>query len=298
MKVLVTGTSGLVGGGIARHLVDLGWEVNGLSRKPSSVEGLTHDVRADLTLKTSAQLVSGAMPKCSAIIHCAASLDLNLYNPEVVLTNCLGTQQMLQLAQMWSCSNFVYLSSVPVIGAPKYLPITEGHPTNPRTAYHAAKFFGEQITGLAAADGVNATILRLTSPVGVGMPPNRIVPIFIKRALQNEPIQLVGRGSRRQNYVDVRDIGQAVEKCLDGDARGTFNIAGEKSISNYDLAAVCVRLLNSSSKISFSGQPDAEEGQTWEVSIEKAAKSFGYKPCFSIEDSICAIGAEYASGTH
>ncbi|MFC1461804.1 NAD-dependent epimerase/dehydratase family protein [Verrucomicrobiota bacterium] len=161
----------------------------------------------------------------------------------------------------------------------------------PFTAYHASKLFGEHLVRIANRKKPTGATLRLTSPVGPGMPENRILSVFAKQALTGRPIQLAGQGSRRQDYVDVRDIAYAVELCLKGRVKGLYNIAGGTSISNRELAETCVRVLNSSSPIEFSGAPDPEEGIIWDVSIAKASRQFGYEPQHGIEQSISACVA-------
>jgi nucleoside-diphosphate-sugar epimerase len=296
MRILVTGTSGYVGSAIASFLLERGWDVVGLSRNPGRMKGPTEYVRADLGVVSFAEGVFSKISPCDAIVHAAACIDQGLYNSSITLTNCLGTQQVLALANIWHSSNLVYISSVPVIGTPKFLPITEDHPTDPRTAYHASKLFGENLVKIAEHNGLIGSNLRLTSPIGPGMPRNRILPVFVKRAMMGEPLSLAGRGTRTQNYVDVRDISAAVENCLITNNAGVFNIAGKRSISNRELADMCVRTLGSASEIVYTGQPDPEEGIIWEVSISKAKECFGYDPHYSIEESIEAVGAEYASG--
>ena len=293
MRVLVTGSSGHVGGAIATHLVNKGWEVVGLSRTPGRVKGLVQYVQADIGCSLFVGQVSSATLPCPAIVHAAAALDKDLYAPAISLTNCLGTQQVLRLAQMWGVNSFVYISSVPVIGIPQQLPITEEHPTRPLTAYHASKLYGEYLVRVAQRSGLAGTILRLTSPVGPGMPGNRILSVFVKRALSNDPLQLVGEGTRRQNYVDVRDVSQAVERCIRGRMKGLFNIGGDYTVSNYELAQLCVHVLGSSSPITFTGEPDPEEGIAWEVSIDKAVQCFDYDPQYPIEESIRAVATDY-----
>ena len=210
MRVLVTGTSGHVGGAIATHLVDRGWEVVGVSRRTGKLEGLAEQVQVDISSLSFQSEVSSVVSPCSAIVHAAASLDKDLYDPAISLTNCLGTQQVLKLANMWGVKSFVYISSVPVIGRPQGVPITEEHPTDPLTAYHASKLYGEYLTEIARQNGLASAILRLTSPVGPGMPDNRILSIFVKQALVNDPLRITGQGTRQQNYVDVRDVALAV----------------------------------------------------------------------------------------
>jgi UDP-glucose 4-epimerase len=199
---------------------------------------------------------------------------------------------MLALAARWQVSSFVYLSSVPVIGLPRELPITEEHPVQPPTAYHASKLFGEHLCSVARAAGTPTVGLRLTAPVGPGMPDGRILPVFVRRALAGEPLELAGEGTRGQDYVDVRDIAAAVEAAIEAEPSGVLNIASGTCTTNLELAHSCVEVLGSASDVLLSGRPDPEDGVRWEVSIERAAASIDYRPSHSLKDSITAVAEE------
>jgi nucleoside-diphosphate-sugar epimerase len=294
MRVLVTGASGHVGGAIARHLVEVGDEVFGLSRRPGRIAGLAGALELDLGSETAAEQVARQVPACAAIVHAAASLEKQLDAPAIALVNVLGTQQMVRLAQRWDTAQIVFISGVPVIGRPQDLPVTEEHPTDPPTAYHASKLFGETLMQLAGRRGQSTVSLRLTSPVGPGMPADRILSVFVRRALEGEPLLLAGRGTRRQDYVDVRDVAAAVASCLRERVSGLFNIAAGASTSNLELAEKCRCLPGSSSAIHFTGVDDPDEGVNWDVSITEASRRFGYRPQFSLDQSIHAVAADHA----
>jgi UDP-glucose 4-epimerase len=237
--------------------------------------------------------MEGVQP-CEAIIHAAAAMSHDLYDPALSVTNCLGTQQLLKLAAQWGSRQVIYLSGVPVIGRPRYHPIDEDHPAQPLTAYHASKLFGEHLMAIAEPSIGKTVTLRLTSPAGSGTPTTRILAAFVRRAMAGQPIKLLGRGTRRQNYVDVRDVAFAVEASLLTGVSGLYNIAATASISNLDLARACVEECSSSSAIEFDERPDPEEGITWEVTIAKAQRDFGYSPQFTVRDSIRALRDEYS----
>jgi len=289
MVVLVSGASGHVGSAIASHLIDLGCEVVGLSRSLKAAKGFAQQIQIDLCEASFVAKVNSVLPYCDVIVHAAATLDKDLTAPVVSLTNCLGMQHMLALAEQWRVKSFIYISGVPVIGTPQVLPITEDHTTAPLSAYHASKLYGEQLLSIAVRAGLIGCSLRLTSPVGPGMPSNRIFSAFVTRARANQPLILAGRGSRCQNYVDVRDVAVAVEQCLGQAVSGLYNIAGAGFISNLDLARACVETLGSSSSIAFSGQPDSEEGLVWDVSVARAWERFGYIPKYDTAASIRAV---------
>lgn len=294
MRILLTGASGFIGGAIATHLASEGHEVVGLhahSRPCSSNKGFS-DVVMDIASTDAISSLGRETEPCDAIIHAAASLDMNLFATDVSRANCTGLQNILWLATQWRCAKFVFLSSVPVIGVPKFLPITEEHPSQPLSAYHASKLFGEHLVRLAEAHGVIGTSLRLTAPVGPQIPKNRLLAVLVNRALNNAPLEISGTGSRKQNYVDVRDIARASELCLKKDASGVFNIASSTCISNLELARLCITRCNSTSNVLFNGRTDPEGGFSWDVSIEKAKNELGFIPQFNIDDAIAAAVAD------
>lgn len=298
MRILVTGSSGHVGGAITRGLASLGWQVVGLSRRSCEIPGLAQQIQADLGRLGIVEQVTAQTDRCQAIVHAAACLDKALDEPSIALANCLGTQQVIALSRRWKVNHIVYISGIGVLGRPIQVPITENHPIDPPTAYHASKVFGEQLMALASRDGIPAASLRLTSPVGPGMPAGRILSIFVCRALSSEPLELAGSGTRRQDYVDVRDVASGALACLEAGAMGLYNLAAGVSVSNRELAEQCVRQISSASPIRFTGNPDPEEGIDWNVSIARAARSFGYAPRHTLEETIRAVVAEYAHRNH
>ena len=291
MNILVTGATGQVGSAIAAHLAALGHTVTGLSRRHRPVAGMSRHVGISLGSPDFVARVSRDLERQDAIVHAAACLSENA--PELALVNCTGTRQVADLAREWKCA-VVYISGLPVIGRPAQLPVTETHPAAPRSAYHTSKLFGEFMMQQLERDGIAASSLRVTSPAGAGTPKTRLLGVFVARAMQDLPLQLLGTGSRRQNFVDVRDVAAGVERALITGACGLFNIAGGESIGNHSLAELCVAELRSSSPIEFSPRPDPEEGVAWDVSIAKAERELGYRPAFGIRDSIQAVAHEYS----
>jgi UDP-glucose 4-epimerase len=291
VRVLVTGAGGFVGGAVASHLVAAGHEVAGLSRRPAAVPGLYGLLEGNIADTQAAARVADKLDRCDAIVHAAAMLGGSPADPRLVLTNGLGTQQMLVLAERWEARQFVYLSSLPVIGRPRQLPVTEDHPVAPLTAYHASKLYGEQLVAAAAVNGRPGVSLRLTSPVGEGMPEGRIVSAFVRRALAGEPLEVAGKGTRAQDYIDVQDIAAAVAACLDRAATGVLNVAAGRTVENRDLARRCVRALDSASDVRLGAGEDPDEGVRWEVSTERARTQLDWAPQHELEASMRAVAA-------
>lgn len=293
MRLLVTGASGRVGSAIAAGLLQAGHEVTALSRRSCELPEMAAWVSADVGQPGLAGRVKAEVPRCDVVVHAAAAIDHSPHNPDLIAVNALGTQQVVELAGLWDAA-LVYLSSVPVVGQPDPLPVTEEQSVDPPTAYHATKLLGEHLVELARRRGIDAATFRITSPVGPGAPDGRILSVFVQRALAGEPLPLAGLGGRRQDYVDVRDIAAAVCAWLPGRPGGVFNIAAGRAVSNRELAERVIAGCGSASAVELTGRPDPSEAEDWEVSIERAVAAFGYAPAHTLEDSIAAVVAEQA----
>lgn len=288
MRVLVTGAGGHVGGAVARHLAARGFDVAAAVRAPdpslpNNIPQFLFDLGADFSGDLAPE-----MRRCAAVVHCAALLSPAPDDDDAMArVNALGTQLLVRLAAQCGARRLVHLSSMSFLGRPAVLPVTEEHPLAPGDPYARSKLHAEQSVTLADTAGlIHGVSLRISSPVGPGLRRQRIFSRFADAADTGQDIVLHGKGGRRQDYVDVRDVARAVECALNGEQRGVVNIASGRAVSNLELAQACVAAFNSPSRITFSGQDDPDEALTWEISIDKARQWWDYAPQFILRQSL------------
>ena len=202
MKVLVTGSEGLVGGWLCKALSNSGHSWVGLDTASSG------DV---LDLPSLQQAASG----CNAIVHCAALLGQADESPsDIMAVNLQGTWNVLLTARHEEIEKVVFLSSVDVLGifkgerTPDFLPVDESHPCYPNTPYAISKWLAEQMCRQVSAHSELSVIcLR---PPGVWEPATYdwVIGKRTKRAeFEWDPFWEYGA------FIDVRDLAQA---CLAG----------------------------------------------------------------------------------
>lgn len=289
-RVLITGVNGLIGSAIAEALLPH-FEVIGTSIERENLTGLDFDyIPSDITEMAT---LKGLPEKIDVIVHCAAAITKDPYSNLLLKANCIGVQNIAAYANEAGCRQLIYFSSLPVIGKPSIVPITEEHPVDPPTVYHMTKYFGELV--LRKLLGERRTVVfRIPSPIGRKTAPDKIVPVFVRNAMENVDYCLLGQGKRIQNYIDVRDIARAVELAIVKGASGLFNIASQRSYSNRDLAELCIKLFDSKSGITYNGT-DPEEDDQWIVSAEKARRELGFEAQCTLSESLLEIGKNYRS---
>jgi|TARA_B100001105_G_C22284038_1_gene396566 nucleoside-diphosphate-sugar epimerase len=159
MKVLVTGSEGLVGKAVCRALLANGHSFSGFDRTTSG----------DILDQKSLFHAAGS---CDSVIHSAALLGVPGQTPQQIMAvNLQGTWNLLLAAKNAGIDKLVFLSSVDVLGVfkgeriPDFLPLDESHPCYPGTGYAISKCLGEEMCRLfTQANAMTITCLR---PPGV-----------------------------------------------------------------------------------------------------------------------------------
>ena len=290
MRALVTGATGFIGNHLVLELRRRGWDVVCMIRGTvQTQDSSVRCVHGDLLEPESLRFDDIQAGSVDALFHLAALLpskDISL--DRYMQANCRATSLLLQSADRLGIKSVVYASSLPIIGVPKHVPITEKHSANPQHPYHLSKLGGEMECEMARRkQGRRISSLRITSPYGPGMSANGVLARFVDRALKSENIQWLGSGSRAQNFVHVSDVVRATLLAAQTDSPGIYNVGGSETTSMQEFAKLVARLApGSQSKLSAAGTRDPEEGCRWEVDLAHAATGLGYRPAVSLEQGL------------
>ena len=204
MRVLVSGSSGLIGSAVVERLAAAGDEIV----RFDIADG--HDVLDAAAYATAAR-------GCDAIVHAAGGQRPHVADSgeRFITHNVTGNWNMLEAARMAGIRRVVTFSSVNAIGVfrgeakPDYLPVDDDHPIRPPTAYGMAKRLIEELCRCyTATQGVETICFR--PPVVCG--PARIAAFKAARAADAAaewtPYWEYGA------WIDVRDVAGAVLAAL------------------------------------------------------------------------------------
>ena len=128
----------------------------------------------------------------------------------------------------------------------------------PKSPYAVTKLDGEYYCKMFTAEGhLQTACLRYFNVFGPRQDPKSqyaaAVPIFIDRAVKNQPITIFGDGEQTRDFIYVKDIAAAnAFFATESPATGVFNVAYGKKITIKDLATEIIRLTGSKSEIKYA----------------------------------------------
>jgi UDP-glucose 4-epimerase len=286
MKVLVTGSAGFIGGHVCRHLLADGCEVTGFDLNRVGLDDVNEVTGELLDLDALTSAVAGHDVVC----HIGAIGDVYLAAERPGLAaavNVTGTSNVAAAAKRHG-ARVVYASTWEVYGEPRYEPVDEDHPTQPDHPYNITKLAGEQML-LAShrLQGLSALALRLGTAYGLGMRPNSVFEIFIRKAMNGDAITIQGDGSQGRQFTHVSDIARAFALATRSEVAGlALNIVAPEMISIRQLAEQVVERFPT--EVVF-GDPRPGDVPPSHVTAQRAEETLGWKAEVAFEDGMAEL---------
>jgi nucleoside-diphosphate-sugar epimerase len=311
-SVLVTGGAGFIGSNIAEALLAQGYRVVILDDLSSGKMENVLDIKREDNLK----FVKGSIldrgllrsivksENISLISHQAAvaSVTKSIADPVGTMeTNVAGTTNVFHIGAEYGCRRIVFASSSSVYGDAPELPKRETMTTCPKSPYAMSKVAKEML-GTIFSDlyGVSIIGLRYFNVYGRRQDPASdyaaVIPKFISKALDDEPIPIEGDGGQTRDFIYIDDVVNANLSALTGNGvHGTvFNVGNGKQTSILELARTIIELTGSKSEIVFRPKR-AGDIRDSVGDIENAQKNLGYRRTFTIRKGLAETIAWYSS---
>jgi UDP-glucose 4-epimerase len=244
-RVLVTGGFGNLGCWITKSLLDEGFDVTvgTLSGRVPEMFKTAKILPFDLSDAVS---VAGALKGklFEAVVHAGSLNDgfTDGYYWKSYRVNVEGTSSLLHNLQKAQLQRFVYLSTFHVYGVGSGI-ISDSTVPNPVNDYATSHLAAESVVRQHAANGLPATVLRLTN--GYGKPLvaasakwHLVFNDLIRMAYRDEKLVLRSDPNQRRDFLWMGDIAKAVCRfCADASApSGIFNLSFGSSVSLGELA--------------------------------------------------------------
>ncbi|MBC8110443.1 MAG: NAD-dependent epimerase/dehydratase family protein, partial [Verrucomicrobia bacterium] len=244
IMIFVTGGTGFVGSFIIRKLLAENKQIKALRRKDSDVSLLTDIssaidwVEGDITDIT---FLYEAMQGCEQVIHAAAITDTSKKREEIFNTNVEGTANLVNISLLQGIKKFCYISSVLTLGRKNEQIINEEskwEESKYNSLYAQSKYAAEKEVSRAIAEGLNAIIVNPSLVLGLRNQ-DKSNSRFFEHIRQERPFYT----HQQVNYVDVRDVAEAVFQLTFSEISGENFILNAGSIPYKTLADQTADLL-------------------------------------------------------
>lgn len=213
------GGTGLLGAEIARRCLSLGDAVTILARRPpeDDASALLDGARVVVGDATDGDVLASALDGATSVVHAlgvprpAASAPASDAERSAEL---VALEAVLARLAVEGAGELTYLSSGgAVYGDAPSLPVGEDAPCAPRSPYAVTKLAAEQAVRAGAARGISVRVLRVGNVYGVRQRHDRgqgLVATMLHAAITGSPVVVFGAGDAVRDYVDVRDVADAV----------------------------------------------------------------------------------------
>ena len=287
MNILISGTSGFIGGHISQSLRDM-YNTNSIGRSRD-----TH-IKADFGSIESTRALD--LKDYDAFIHCAGVIDEDFKeNPEGAFQRSTHNfSLLLDKVVKAEIKVVVYFSTAHVYGQLKGV-VREDSPVNPLSDYAIAHFAAEQILQRYTVKyGIKALIIRPMAVYGIPQSMStfkrwHLIPYsFLLESIYNKRIELQTSGSQERNFVSIKDISAYVRTYLEQlDVFDTFTILnpiGNDTLSVYDFAIKCSNVYNklTGNECEIT-RPHVSEDDMSRTFQYLTLNSF-YSPCFRLDE--------------
>ncbi|MBV2123384.1 MAG: dTDP-glucose 4,6-dehydratase [Candidatus Thiodiazotropha sp. (ex Ctena orbiculata)] len=331
--ILVTGGAGFIGGNFVHFLLS-----QQDSLKVINLDALTYAGNLD-TLKSledhpnhhfiqgkiqDQELVSGLFEryKPDAVVNFAAEshVDRSIDGPaEFIDSNIGGTFNLLECARVhWQSLpeeardsfRFLHVSTDEVYGSLGAEGLfTETTAYAPNSPYSASKAASDHLVrAWHHTYGLPVLTTNCSNNYGPYQFPEKLIPLFIQKALAGESLPIYGDGSNVRDWLYVEDHCQAIWRVLEAGTPGeVYNVGGNNEMSNLEVVETLCTLLDELApdsefkphnqlKIFVNDRPGHD--QRYAIDASKLERELGWTPLETFETGLRKTVQWYLENNH
>jgi dTDP-glucose 4,6-dehydratase len=302
-NIMVTGGAGFIGSAFVRMVLSREPDVRitdldaltyaGNLENLQDVDGARHTfIRGDIA---DPEAVLAAIPEeCDAIFNFAAESHVDrsiISSAEFLRTNVIGTQVLLDAARQRNVRRFVHISTDEVMGS---LPdesedlFTEDSPYRPNSPYAASKAAAEMFVRAARKTfGSDTVVTRCGNNYGPRQFPEKLIPLMIANALEDQPLPVYGDGRNVRDWIFVDDHCAAIWLAYKlGRPGKVYNIGARNERENIEVVkAILDALSKPHTLISYVADRPGHD-RRYAIDPTRTEVDLGWKPAISWQSGI------------
>lgn len=306
MRIIITGGAGFIGGNFVHHM---------LREHPEDeilcVDKLTYagnmETLADVMnnprfsfykidiadRKAVYELFEETHPDVVVNFAAESHVDRSILNPEIFLqTNILGTSVLMDACRKYGIQRYHQVSTDEVYGD---LPIdrpdlffTEETPIHTSSPYSASKASADLLVlAYHRTYGLPITISRCSNNYGPYHFPEKLIPLMIIHALDDQPLPVYGDGANVRDWLYVEDHCRAIDLILHKGKEGEiYNIGGHNERTNLYIVKTILKELGKPESLIHFVKDRPGHDRRYAIDPEKIHKELGWLPATPFEKGI------------
>ena len=306
MKICVTGGAGFIGGNFVHYMVKkypeyeilnldlLTYAGNLETLKPVENEPNYRFVRGDIADR---EFIMDLFEKekFDVVVNFAAEshVDRSISDPGIfVQTNVLGTQVLLDASKEYGVKRFHQVSTDEVYGD---LPLDrqdlffhEDTPLHTSSPYSSSKASADLfVMAYFRTFGLPVTISRCSNNYGPYQFPEKLIPLMISRALDNEPLPVYGKGENVRDWLHVEDHCRAIDLIIHkGEVGEIYNVGGHNERTNLEVVRTILKALDKPESLIEYVTDRPGHDLRYAIDPAKIERELGWKPVYTFDTGI------------
>jgi UDP-glucose 4-epimerase len=293
MRALVLGGSGFIGSHLVDALLANGHRVRVFDRQPDRFRDALGGVDYRFGSLADVSDVAEALAGMDVVFHLVSTSVPSTSNLDPVADiegNLVTAVQLLDQMTRLDVRRIVFLSSGgTVYGNPSTSPVTESQPLRPICSYGVVKVAIENYLYMYQdLHGIEPVVLRPSNPIGprqghLGV--QGVVPTFLRRLLDGDPIQIWGDGSVVRDYLDVTDLASLCVQAGASDVVGVFNAGSGIGTSINDVLAIVESVTARKADVQYQAARSFDV-QRIVLDSDLARQTFGWSTTIALDESV------------
>ena len=311
MRLLVTGGAGFIGSNFVRYWAEghpgdrvVVYDALTYAGNLENLSGLDGErvgfVRGDVCDLDQALGVL-ADEEIEAVVHFAAEShnSLAVLDPaRFFRTNVLGTQTVLEAARRHGVRRFHHISTCEVYGDLDLVTderFTEESPYRPRTPYNASKAGADHaVRAYAETYGLPVTITNCSNNYGPYQFPEKVIPLFTTRALDDRPLPLYASTGHKREWLHVADHCRAIEAVLERGREGeTYHVGSGVEATIEEVADAVLARLGKPASLKQIVPDRPGHDRRYLLDTAKIRRELGWEPAIGFGEGLGATVSWY-----
>lgn len=232
--------------------------------------------------------------KIDVVVNFAAevAVDYSIENPNIFLrTNVIGTANLMNACLKYNIKRYHQISTdevygdLPLNSRKKYNENSMLKPSNPYAASKAAADM--LVMSYYRTYGLRATISRSTNNYGPKQSFRALIPLTIKKTLNEEKIPVFGKGDNIRDWVFVLDHVRAIDLIIhNGEIGKIYNVAGKAKKKNIDVVKRIIKMLDKNENLIDFVEDRPGHDRMYSIDSSKIEQELGWEREYNFERGI------------